>query len=323
MNRYNHYRIGSYFLIGFAPLLILAALLTDPIGYLQSPFLMLSATSFIGGSFLFALSGDKSIDAWLASMFSVQGISALGRMIRDQGGCGAAVFLPSENKEGGVMQFTPIRADCRTDVTDEGQLAYHNGNTGTLTPALAAPLLEKLKQDNDLTLPKDYSHLMGAIREVCEDLLSIADQVDIKREGNTATFNLHNYLLLSGCISLRKASPDICVLYPCSICSLIACMITEGLGCEVSLHRVTLDDTGRSPFMSLQYTLMAGTEVPDFKRPTKSARASTISTHLDGAGTPLSGSYEHRTAPPKDTTSVASGDTDTALYDQYGKIKDP
>ncbi len=268
INGSNHYRIGSYFLIGFAPLLILAALLTDPQGYLQSPFLMLSATSFIGGVFLFALNVDESVDAWLAGRLSMQGIPTLGHIIHDLGGYGAAVFLPPESEGGRIMQFVPTRPNCRPFLGDGGGFAYHDGNTGTLSPPLAGPLLDDLKRDNDLILPQDYSLLMGAIREVCEDLLSVADRVDVRREGDTVTFDLHNYLLLSGCISLREASPEFCALCPCSICSLIACMIAEGLKCEVSLDRVALDDTGRSPSMRIHYILTTGTDIPDQRDPT-------------------------------------------------------
>lgn len=246
MNGYNHYRIGSYLLIGFAPLLILAAILTDPQEYMQSPFLMLSATCFIGGGFLFALSGDKPIDARLAGRLSVQGIPALGHIIRDMGGSGPAVFLPPESEGGRVMQFTSTRSDYRSFATEGDGFAYHNGSTGILTPPLAAPLLDDLKNDNDLALPKDYSLLMGAIREVCEETLSVTEWMDIQREGDRVIFTLHNYLLFSGCASLHAESPEFCMLCPCSICSLIACMIAEGLGCEVSLNRTALEDADHS-----------------------------------------------------------------------------
>ncbi|WP_292394574.1 hypothetical protein [Methanoculleus sp. UBA303] len=262
MDRYNHYKISSYLLIGFALLLILAALLTDPQGYMQSPLLMLSATGFIGGAFLFALGGDESIDARLASRLSVQGTSALGHIISDLGGYGAGVFLPPESEGGRIMQFIPIQSDCSSFAADGGRFAHHNGITGILTFPLAASLLEDLKRDSDLVLPQEYSLLMGAIQEVCEDLLSVAGRVDVRREGNTVTFDLRNYLLISGCASLREASPEFCALCPCSICSLIACMITEGLKCEVSLNRVTLDETARSPCMSIRYILTTGTEMP-------------------------------------------------------------
>ena len=261
MNGHNHYRIGSYFLIGLAALFVLAALLTDPQGYLESPILMLSATSFIGGFFLFALGADESINAGLASQLSMQGIPALNHIIRDMGGYGAATFLPPDSEDGRVMQFVPTRPNCRPYLGDGGGFAYHNGSTGTLSPPLTGSILDTLKRDNDLTLPSNYSPLMGAIREVCEDLLSITDRVEIRRTDDKVTFTLHNYLLLPGCASLREVSPESCSLCPCSICSLIACMIAEGLKCEVNLDQVTLDDTGRSPRMDIQYTLTPGTEI--------------------------------------------------------------
>jgi len=95
---------------------------------------------------------------------------------------------------------------------------YHNGSTGTLSLPLAGSILNTLKRDNDPTLPSNYSPLVGAIREVCEDLLSITDRVDMRRAGDKVTFMLHNYLLLPGCASLQEVSPESCSLCPCSIC---------------------------------------------------------------------------------------------------------
>jgi len=259
-NRYIHYRIGSYLLIGLAILILVVVLVKDP-QYMQSPLLMLSAASFIGGVFLFAVSGGESIDTRVANRFSLQGISALGRIVRDLGGSGAAVFLPPDGRAREVMQFTPTQPASRPILGDGGGFACHKGSTGTLSRPLAAPLLEDLKRDDALVLPAEYGLLTGAIREVCEDLLSVAGRVDIKREGDTILVSLHNYLLFPGCASLREVSPEFCILSPCSICSLIACMIAEGLSCEVSLEQVTLDDATGSHRVEIRYLLKENTGI--------------------------------------------------------------
>jgi hypothetical protein len=258
-DEHERYRIGASLLMGFAFLLLIAALVTDQWRYMQTPLFMLSTTCFIGGAFLFAFGGGESVDARLASRLSLQAIPALGRIIQNLGGYGAAIFLPPDSPDGKVMQFTPTQPACRPFLGDGGGLAYHDGSTGTITHPLAGPVIEDLKRDNDLSLPSEYGLLMGAIREVCEDLLSVADRVDIRRDGDTVIVNLHNYLLFPGCASLRKESPEVCMLCPCSICSLIACMIAEGLKCEVSLNCITLDDTGCSPGMEICYTLKMDT----------------------------------------------------------------
>jgi len=252
--RCKHCRIGSYLLIGFAALLLCAVIFSDP-QYMQNPLLMMSATGFIGGVFLFALSGDESVDARLASRLSLQGISALGGIIRDLGGSGTAVFLPPDGDGGKVMQFIPTQPACRPLLGDGGGFSSHNGNTGTLSHPLAASLLEDLKRDDALVLPSEYGPLKSAIQEVCEDLLLVADRVDVRREGGTVIVNLHNYLLFAGCASLREISPEFCMLSPCSICSLIACMLAEGLACEVSLDGVTLDDKAGTRRVEIRYAL--------------------------------------------------------------------
>ena len=258
----GRHRIGASLLMGFSVLLLIAALLTDQWRYMQTPLFMLSTTCFIGGVFLFVFGGGESVDAQLASRLSLQGIPALGRVIRGLGGYGAAIFLPPESPDGKVMQFTPTQPACQPLFGDGGGLAHHDGSTGTLSLPLASPVIEDLKRDNDLFLPSEYGPLTEAIREVCEDLLCIADRVEMRRDGDMVTVNLHNYLLLSGCASLRKESPEVCMLCPCSICSLIACMIAEGLTREVSLDCITLDDAGRSPGMKIRYILVAGSGDP-------------------------------------------------------------
>lgn len=263
-NRYRHYKIGSYLLIGFAALLLVAVLFNDP-QYIQNPLLMLSAASFIGGVFLFAISGGEAVDTRVANRFSLQGISSLGRIIRDLGGSGVAVFLPPDGKAGEVMQFTPTRPACRPILGDGGGFACHEGSMGTLSRPLAAPLLEDLKREDALVLPSEYGLLVGAIREVCEDLLSVAERVDIKREGDTILVSLHNYLLFAGCTSVSEDSPGYCALCPCSICSLIACMIAESLMCEVSLDHVVhiaADDTSRPCCMEIYYILKSCERIP-------------------------------------------------------------
>jgi len=262
VKRCDRYRLSSFILIGFAALLFFAVLLTDPLGIMRNSFTLLSATSFIGGAFLFALGGGRSVDARLAGWLSMQGISTLGHIIHDLGGHGAAVFLPPNGEGGEVMQFIPTQPASQSFLGDGGGFACHNGITGTLYRPLAGPMIEVLKREDGLTLPSEYSLLMVAVREVCEDVLSIADRVDVRQEGDTVTFTLHNYLLFPGCASLRERPSELCALCPCSICGLIACMVAEGLKCEVCLDQVILDDTSRSHCMQISYILKKSEGVP-------------------------------------------------------------
>jgi hypothetical protein len=115
-----------------------------------------------------------------------------------------------------------------------------------LLAPLASAMLESLHRDYALDLPSEPRLLMGAVREVCEDVLPVARRVDAWRNDGTFTFTLHQYLLFPGCVTRREASPECCSLCPCSICSLIACMMAEGLRCGISLNRVDLDTSDRS-----------------------------------------------------------------------------
>jgi len=261
-DRYNRYRIGSYLLMGFGALLLFAALFMDIWEFTHYMLLMLSSTCFIGGVFLFVLGRDEPLNSKFVNRLSTQGISTLGQIIRDQCNYGTALILPTDSKEGRIMQSIPTLNSNGRPARGGHEFVYCDGGTRTLIVPLAAPILEDLKRDNDLTLPSEYSLLMGAIREVCEDTLSVTDRMDIQREGDRVVFTLHNYLLYSGCASLHAASPEFCVLCPCSICSLIACMLAEGLGCGVSLTRTVLDNADRSLRVELSCAFAKETLLP-------------------------------------------------------------
>ncbi len=254
VDRYKNYRIGAYLLIGFAALLFLAALLIDRWGSMQPLLLTLSATTFAGGAFLVALGGDEPIHAQLASQLSLQGISILGRIIHDRGGRGPATFLPPKGETGTVMQFIPTVRFSGSYAGSADGSALCNGGSAILIEPLAGFILEDLKRDSDLALPSEYALLTGAVQEVCEDLLSIASRVDIQSEDDGVIVTLHNYQFFSGCVARREMSPEFCTLCPCSVCSLIACMIAEGLACEVSVRQVALDEGERSVRMEISCT---------------------------------------------------------------------
>lgn len=250
--RHTKYRIGSSLLIGLAFLLIFAAMLND--WQLQSFYLllMLSATGFIGGAFLYAIGGDEHTAAdLLASQISLQGSFAAGRPVHKMCGFGKAIFLPPDGEDGKVMQFVPAQKSRGWFAADTDVFPYRHNSRGTLISPPAISILEDLKRDSDLVLPSTFPLLMGAIREVCEDVLFLTDRADMHRDGDMLAVTLKNYRFFSGCASHREASPECCEVYPCATCSLIACIIAESRNCRVSIGRVTLDSADRSLRLAL------------------------------------------------------------------------
>lgn len=265
--RPNNYRIGSYLLISFAALLLMVALFANIWEFTHYILIMVGSTCFIGGVLLFVLGRDEPVNVKFIGRLSTQGISTLGQIIRDQNNHGTALFLPADSREGRVMQSVTAPVSPEIPASEGNGFVYCNGGSRTLITPLASPLLDDLKHDYGLTLPSDYSLLMRAIKELCEETLSITDRMDIRREGDRVILTLHNYLLYSGCASLHATSPGLCTLCPCSICSLIACMIAEGLGCEVSLNRTVLDDTDRSLRVELSCAFAKDTPLPAYGYP--------------------------------------------------------
>jgi len=244
MNGYITYKAGSYVLIGVASLLLIAGLLTDRWYYTHYTLLMLGLTGMFGGAFLFTIGRDERVAAQHPDQLSPQRLSG-------QDDHGAAVYLPPDCAGGKVMQFIPADAACRSPAGETDESDYHSGRRGTLIVPQACAVLEDLKRENSLILPREYSLLMGAVREVCEDLLVIADRVDAKREGNVVALQLHNYRFFQNCASHHRKSPGSCILCPCTTCSLLACMVAEGLSSEVRLNRAALDDSDCSLHIEL------------------------------------------------------------------------
>jgi hypothetical protein len=60
------------------------------------------------------------------------------------------------------------------------------------------------------------------------------------------TITLHGYRLFSGCSEIQSVSPKICTMSPCPTCSLIACIIAQGLQHQTSPEQVFLDAGDRS-----------------------------------------------------------------------------
>jgi hypothetical protein len=71
--------------------------------------------------------------------------------------------------------------------------------------------------------------LLEMIREVGEDVLEVADRVTAQQGSSTITVTLDGYRLIRGCMAVSAESPKCCTANPCPVCSLIACLLAEGL----------------------------------------------------------------------------------------------
>jgi hypothetical protein len=155
-------------------------------------------------------------------------------------------YLPPEREGDGIMQFVPAPATASPQESKD--VAFIGGKSvhGQYRVPSGMQLFDMLKRSYSLRLPVREEDVLTAIQEVCEDVLEVADRVvPVRREGYVL-IELQNYRLLSICTELKQDFPVCCRVHPCPICSLVACMLTEGLGLTCSLEHVHVEPDARS-----------------------------------------------------------------------------
>lgn len=155
-------------------------------------------------------------------------------------------YLPPERDGEPVRHFVP--ESTRVPWTGRTEVVYIGGRPvrGHFQVPSGMQLFELLKRSYSLRLPEREDAILTAIQEVCEDVLEVADHVIPARKEGYVLVELQNYRLLSICTDLKQDFPVCCRVYPCPICSLIACMLAEGLGLACTLEHVHVEPGVRS-----------------------------------------------------------------------------
>jgi|GEM_PF-982275 hypothetical protein len=155
-------------------------------------------------------------------------------------------YLPPEREGDAVLQFVPAPATGTPQQASD--VAYIGGKPvrGQYRVPSGMQLFEMLKRSYSLRMPVREEDVLTAIQEVCEDVIEVADRVIPVRRDGYVLIELQNYRLLSICTDLKQDFPVCCRVHPCPICSLIACMLTEGLGLTCSLEHVHVEPDARS-----------------------------------------------------------------------------
>jgi hypothetical protein len=245
----NPYYRASLALIVAAVVLILIAILTDRRDLTSAALVISGLVCFITGIFLATLSGSEPLDTRYVSLLPVQGCISLCRICADLGIAGNAVFLPpSRERQDRIMQFNPVSSYSGATPGGDSFITTP-GSAGLLVIPSAAPLLREIRERHLLVIPSDETMLPDMIREVGVDLLEIADRVTTDRSAATITVTLEGYRLISGCMAVQKESPRCCLVSPCPVCSLIACLLVEGTGNVLQLERCSPDENLQSVTM--------------------------------------------------------------------------
>jgi len=108
-------------------------------------------------------------------------------------------YLPPDKVGGSVMQFVPESVE--KPAPSQAVVTCINGEQvrGQFMVPSGYPLLQMLRKSYDLRLPVKEEALLVAIKEICEDVIEIADTVDAVRKEGFILIELHNFRLMSIC----------------------------------------------------------------------------------------------------------------------------
>lgn len=261
MKSYNDYYLAGGVLVAAAAVLLVIVALTNR-GDLTSATLVLAGTScFIAGIFMLTLSKGEPLDTRIVSLLPVGGTIAVSRMCADLGVQGDARFIPAN---GTIREVIPVADTVPEKLPEDDTYIAGDQGSGVLLPPAGLPLLLHLEQAHGLRLPPEEPALLGAIAEVCTDVLEVADRVETSHEGDAVIVTLVGYRLITGCRQVQQESPKCCTMHPCPVCSLVACLYVKGTGRPVTISRVTAEKKDVAIFLKPEGTEgSAGPEAPD------------------------------------------------------------
>ncbi|MDN7025340.1 hypothetical protein FGU65_10620 [Methanoculleus sp. FWC-SCC1] len=244
--QYNNPYIASLILFAASAGSIGLALITGRGDMTSATLILTGAVSFIAAVFVLTLTKGEPLDPHLFSLLPTQGTITIATICADLGLREDARYLPPDEGRHCVTQVIPAAAGAVPLPADDSSFIVGTEADGVRITPTAEPLLRWLEEKNALALPSNDDGLFTAIREVCEDTLEIAEQVEIDRTGDTVSITLSGFRLIPGCIAVRSASPKCCTMIGCPVCSLIACMLAKGSGRACTITQTQIDPKRQS-----------------------------------------------------------------------------
>jgi len=232
--KYNDTFYAAFVLLGTAAAAMLLATLTGRGDITSATLILCSLGCFMGGLFLLTLNREEPLDTRLFSLLPVQGTIDIATLCADLGMQGNAGYVPIE---GEVREIIPASA---VPSGDYSYIPTKDGYAVQITPT-CAPLLRDLKKRHGLEIPSDERQLFAAVRETCEDLLELAEHCGVERDSDNIVVSLQGFRLAEGCREVHATSPKCCTMVACPVCSLIVCMLAEGLGETLTISRTSLE----------------------------------------------------------------------------------
>ncbi len=243
MTDYDRTFLGGAALLGAAAVLLTVAALTGRGDMTSATLVLVGFGSFVGGVLLLTQYRGEPVTPWVAGLATVGGVIDLARVAADLGLQGNAHLIPTP---GAVVQVVPVGET--PPALPDGDYSFideaHGG--GLLLVPTGRPLYDRLVEKNGLVVPDTVDGVCTAIREAGEDALDLADRVEAVPEGDGLVVTLEGFRLYDGCRAVREASPKVCTMIGCPVCSLFAVMAAAGLGRTCVVEGVATDDRFRS-----------------------------------------------------------------------------
>lgn len=241
----NDYALSGLVLLAGAAVLLAVAVLTDRRDLSSATLFLSGVACFLSGVFMLSFARAEPLDPDVASLLPVAGMLNQCRICADLGVRGDAWFLPAPTAEGGIREFIPVQGVEIPGSLPDFSFLTGPGSPGILLVPAAFPLVDYLEKKRGMHIPNEETELLGGIREVCEDVLELAEKVDIVREGDTLVVTVRGYRLYPGCRTIASESPKCCTMHPCGICSLVGCLLARGLSCPWHMEHIRFDDMRR------------------------------------------------------------------------------
>jgi hypothetical protein len=236
---FSDYMLAGGVILGAAALLLGVATLTNRSDLTTATLFLAGVGCFLGGIFMLTFTKEEPPHPGAVALLGRAESLNISRMCSDLGVRGDAWILPGASG-GDLWQFIPVADGIPGETLQDFSFRIHGEIPGVVLIPSGRPLLDMLRRDHNLILPENEAELPATIKEVCEDVLEIANDSTAVREGDQWVITLKGYRLFEGCRYIAAASSKCCTMNPCGICSLIGCMFTAALGRPHRITRVEL-----------------------------------------------------------------------------------
>ncbi len=265
-------------------------------GATQPALIISSLGLFLTGILLLTFSRGSSPDPSVSSLLSIQHQLNTATLLSRAGCRDPPLYIPTPELEGGVGQFHALPPESPPCQIAGAAPASHRRRPGILLPPASLPLLKELEAGFHLRIPADPGRLPQVIREVAEETLELAARVLTAVEPEEVRVDLLRFTLYPGCRAARAVSPDACLQNPCTICSLIACIVVRATGRECRIASLALDDRSESVHLTISFSPPVR-EKPTAPVPAESVPPVPAEAVFPGPVEPVSLTHEEQAAP--------------------------